>query len=759
MKLFSIVVLLVLIFKAAGVSYTCPFEIYGEIKGGKTSNDKCITIVTHEYVKKHFGTKGLSTDTGHLACRNLFKNGKQMAFRNESDLANNRYVKMLEDEYFLVHAGIEQVGKAEYYTKDMHSAKIGYTILFYCYDYKMRQPSSAKEFFYFTRCYTYKHKALVGYVYDGIQHPWLDICYIHDNSCPNAEEGFFPKCRCLQFRKQPILKYEKLFGCEIDGCDYYACVHDAYRNCDEERIRNCSVVPGGKECREFTYVSRADQEKPYGRPCLKRDYGNICKCPCSERPWSSWSSSSHTCGKGYKQRSKPRVLYENERVDCNQQPEKCCIETESIQLNDCIEKFVHSGHSLEKGTFLCMQNGGVPVQTDEGYICKCEDPLKYGYMCEHEHDICQKYRGICQNGGTCRGKGRSYYCICPTAKGCAQENMCQNGGICIENENGLACQCYYPFTGEFCETRMLVCPPDLCKNGGTCTPYPELDAFQCTCTESYTGMFCETLIMGEEPPENLMSMIGIGIIASLVLIAIIIYVVHRVKERKRLKICKKIQKKKEAKERAQKKREEKVKALKQKKEAKLKALKQKKEAKMKALKQKKEAKMKALLKEKEAKAKADKAKEKEKSKEKSKDKDKRKSKEKSKDTDKKKSKEKDKGNDKGKSKERSKEDAKKKSKEKSKEDAKGKSKEKSKENDNGKSKENDKGKSKEKFKENDKGKSKEQFKEKSKEKSNENPQEEPTAISKEKPQAKTKEEISNKSKPPSKANVNLKAKK
>ncbi|KRZ18852.1 Fibropellin-1 [Trichinella zimbabwensis] len=524
MKLFSIVVLLVLIFKADGITYTCPFESSSEIKGGKTSSDKCITIITHEYVKQHFGTKGLSTDTGHFACKKLFKNGNQMAFRNESDLANNRYVKMLEDEYFLVHAGIEQIGKAEYYTKDIYSAKIGYTILFYCYDYKMRQPS-AREFFFLTRCYTYKHKALVGYVYDGIQHPWLDFCHIHKESCPDGDQGYFPKCRCLQFRKQPILKFEKLFACQMEGCTYYACVHDAYRNCEEERVRRCSIVPGGKECREYTYVSHSEQEKPYGKPCPKRDYGNICKCPCSERPWSSWSTSSHTCGKGFRQRSKPRLMYENENVDCNHQPEKCCIETESIQLNDCIEKFAHTGHSLEEGTFLCMQNGGVPVQTDEGYICKCKDPLKHGYMCEHEHDICQKYRGICQNGGTCKGKGRSYYCICPTVKGCAEENMCQNGGICIENENGLACQCRYPFTGEFCETRMLVCPPDLCKNGGTCTAYPEYDAFLCTCTE---------MIMGEEPPENLMSMIGIGIVTALVLIAILIYVVHRVKERKRV---------------------------------------------------------------------------------------------------------------------------------------------------------------------------------------------------------------------------------
>ncbi|OUC40781.1 EGF-like domain protein [Trichinella nativa] len=398
-------------------------------------------------------------------------------------------------------------------------------------------------------------------------------------------------------------------------------MHDAYRNCEEDRIRNCSVVPGKKECREYTYISHSHQEKPYGKPCQKRDYGNTCKCPCSNRPWSSWSQSSHTCGKGYRQKSKPRVLYENENVDCNRQPEKCCIKTESIQLSNCLDKFVHSGLPLEKGSFICMQNGGVPIQTDEGYICKCEDPLKHGYMCEYEYNICEKYQGICQNGGTCKGKGRSYYCICPSnfegknctksVKGCAQENMCQNGGTCVENENGLSCNCRYPYTGEFCETQMLVCPPRLCKNGGTCTAFQELKGFLCTCAEGYTGKFCETLIMDGEPPENLMNMIGLGIVGALVLIAIVIYVVHRIKERERLKKCKKLLKKKEAKELARKKKEAKEKALKQKKEAKLKALKQKKEAKLKALKekeakaegtQKKEAKLKAL-KEKEAKAK------------------------------------------------------------------------------------------------------------------------------------------------------------
>ncbi|XP_003376562.1 DNA replication licensing factor MCM8 [Trichinella spiralis] len=534
MKLFSIVVLLVLIFKVDAISYTCPFETFPDgIKGGKTSSDKCISIVTHEYVKKYYGAKGNSTETGALACQHLFKNGAQMVFRNESDLIYNRYVKMLEDEYFLVHAGMEQMETSHYYTKNLYSPKLGYTILFYCYDYKMRK-FEPKDFFMLTRCYTYKHVAMKGYVYDGMRHPWLDVCHIHSPDCNDADKGFFPKCRCLQFRKQPILKYEKLFACQIEGCTYYACMHDAYRNCEEDRVRNCSIVPGKKECREYTYILHSHQEKPFGKPCRKRDYGNTCKCPCSNRPWSSWSQSSHTCGKGYRQKSKPRVLYENENVNCNQQPEKCCIKTESIQLSDCLEKFVHSGLSLEKGSFICMQNGGVPIQTDEGYICKCEDPLKHGYMCEYEHDICQKYQGICQNGGTCKGKGRSYYCICPTVKGCAHENMCQNGGTCVENENGLSCNCRYPYTGEFCETRMLVCPPRLCKNGGTCTAFQELQGFLCTCAERYTGKFCETLIMDGEPPENLMNMIGLGIVGALVLIAIVIYVVHRIKERERV---------------------------------------------------------------------------------------------------------------------------------------------------------------------------------------------------------------------------------
>ncbi|KRX40305.1 DNA helicase MCM8 [Trichinella murrelli] len=505
MKLFSIVVLLVLIFKVDGISYTCPFESFpNDIKGGKTSSDKCISIITHEYVKKYYGTKGLSTDTGGLACQHLFKNGAQMVFKNESDLAYNRYVKMLENEYFLVHAGMEQIATSYYYTKDIYSSKLGYTILFYCYDYKMRKFGPG-NFFMLTRCYTYKHVAFTGYVYDGMQHPWLDVCYIHSKDCSDADTG----------------------------CTYFACMHDAYRNCEEDRVRNCSIVPGKKECREYTYISHSHQEKPYGKPCQKRDYGNTCKCPCSNRPWSSWSQSSHTCGKGYRQKSKPRVLYENENVDCNQQPEKCCIKTESIQLSNCLDKFVHSGLPLEKGSFMCMQNGGVPIQTDEGYICKCEDPLKHGYMCEYEYNICEKYQGICQNGGTCKGKGRSYYCICPTVKGCAQENMCQNGGTCVENENGLSCNCRYPYTGEFCETEMVVCPPRLCKNGGTCTAFQELKGFLCTCAERYTGKFCETLIMDGEPPENLMNMIGLGIVGALVLIAIVIYVVHRIKERER----------------------------------------------------------------------------------------------------------------------------------------------------------------------------------------------------------------------------------
>ncbi|KAL1244100.1 Spondin-1 [Trichinella spiralis] len=333
MKLFSIVVLLVLIFKVDAISYTCPFETFPDgIKGGKTSSDKCISIVTHEYVKKYYGAKGNSTETGGLACQHLFKNGAQM------------------DEYFLVHAGMEQMETSHYYTKNLYSPKLGYTILFYCYDYKMRK-FEPKDFFMLTRCYTYKHVAMKGYVYDGMRHPWLDVCHIHSPDCNDADKGFFPKCRCLQFRKQPILK-----------------------NCEEDRVRNCSIVPGKKECREYTYILHSHQEKPFGKPCRKRDYGNTCKCPCSNRPWSSWSQSSHTCGKGYRQKSKPRVLYENENVNCNQQPEKCCIKTESIQLSDCLEKFVHSGLSLEKGSFICMQNGGVPIQTDEGYIANAKIP-------------------------------------------------------------------------------------------------------------------------------------------------------------------------------------------------------------------------------------------------------------------------------------------------------------------------------------------------------------------------------------------------
>ena len=64
-----------------------------------------------------------------------------------------------------------------------------------------------------------------------------------------------------------------------------------------------------------------------------------------------------------------------------------------------------------------------------------------------------------------------------------------NDGTCVNNGGSFTCNCLSSYTGTLCGT-LLVCSPNPCENGGTCTPTGGAN-YTCACIERFSGDNCE----------------------------------------------------------------------------------------------------------------------------------------------------------------------------------------------------------------------------------------------------------------------------
>ncbi|XP_078375573.1 cartilage intermediate layer protein 1-like [Oculina patagonica] len=118
----------------------------------------------------------------------------------------------------------------------------------------------------------------------------------------------------------------------------------------------------------------------------------------------------------------------------------------------------------------------------------------------------------CQNGGTCIEQGAGYKCQCPvkfTGNNCetpivinpCDSNPCLNGGTCTATGNGYSCQCPDKFTGKNCEQSLDACSPNPCMNGGQCYDTGN-NKYLCVCVGAFKGDNCEKVDCDKWPCKN-----------------------------------------------------------------------------------------------------------------------------------------------------------------------------------------------------------------------------------------------------------------
>lgn len=172
-------------------------------------------------------------------------------------------------------------------------------------------------------------------------------------------------------------------------------------------------------------------------------------------------------------------------------------------------------------SFKCY-NGGSCIQiainsTSHIQVCSCK-PGYTGQRCEKitmpcSPDPCAP-NGFC-NSGTIEynteqniyvSPTSSYFCRCKpgfTGYNC-QETInncvnatCSNGGLCINGINSYTCDCMWPYTGRYCETK-ITCVSNYCKNNSTCVEeYNKLTkglSSKCVCQDDYEGIDCSVKI-------------------------------------------------------------------------------------------------------------------------------------------------------------------------------------------------------------------------------------------------------------------------
>ena len=125
--------------------------------------------------------------------------------------------------------------------------------------------------------------------------------------------------------------------------------------------------------------------------------------------------------------------------------------------------------------------------------------LPAGRLCEISLNACSEH--LCEHNSTCRPKGTTFTCECPSdyqgqycelkITGACTSGPCKNGAICTEEGEFVTCDCVTGYTGVYCESSIDPCLSQPCQHGGECNP-TGYDAI-CNCPRPYKGRFCHVV--------------------------------------------------------------------------------------------------------------------------------------------------------------------------------------------------------------------------------------------------------------------------
>ncbi|KRY81804.1 Neurogenic locus notch -like protein 2, partial [Trichinella pseudospiralis] len=516
--------------------YSCPVDKYKFIlKGGKRLPDSCTTFVPSNRLYENpdnlapnltpiKSNNNTLLDNMYEYCQLNFKNGVPLSYMDSTAYNYHKNYAYMEGKAS-VHSAVE-VAKTDGPHLQMRLSTSTYVMSEHtCFNNTARYFNlsrgmiSTKEM---ERCYT-EDSYLFFMIYrrgSKITPDWWSD-YSFEKSNKEVKSSSDANCRCMQlFSNNEIYIFNSdVQRCSIDNCQYFACVSSAYKNCIEERIEQCTFPPNETICREYTYVRRQEADIPYGKECPERDYGEICECPCSDKPWSEWSAKSTTCGPYTRERYKVVREFENVEVDCTKERHKCCFSIEQGLQTNCTDFFINSNKTIMEYNETCNKHGQI-IKTEAGYFCECSSNY-HGVLCDEEHAFCNENPNICQNNGTCIDVGSSYICHCkPGYRGvnctiesisCGSGRECLNQGTCTKKNGKHVCMCPPLFTGTLCEYNTGICKKDTCKNGGTCLIL-ESAYFTCRCKEDFKGSFCEKSVSTLEKYFRMLSDSGIDIL-------------------------------------------------------------------------------------------------------------------------------------------------------------------------------------------------------------------------------------------------------
>lgn len=78
-------------------------------------------------------------------------------------------------------------------------------------------------------------------------------------------------------------------------------------------------------------------------------------------------------------------------------------------------------------------------------------------------------------------RGNMHVLCCP--------DPCHNGGSCSDSVGTFFCECLAGFRGPKCEEDINECASNPCKNGANCTDC--VNSYTCTCPSGFSGIHCE----------------------------------------------------------------------------------------------------------------------------------------------------------------------------------------------------------------------------------------------------------------------------